>query len=184
MTLSSIALWMKPASGCTKSFDTYASALGRCLLTYNQLDYQLEKVIGLTLKQLSAPELPPKTGFVDRVKYLEELKLTKAGQPIASIRIREEALAINEERGHLAHAHFEASPNPGDDSYRLVKAGAGKVLEYDAPKIEGLSQRIDKLTHQLLVAECRLGFCSVLLAGERLLPIPGRAGDSAETVVR
>jgi hypothetical protein len=146
-------------------FDAYANALGRFLLAYNQLDHQLEKVIGITLKQLGAPELP-RMRFVDRVEYLDRLKITKAGQRIASIQTKG-LIEINSERGRLAHAHFEESPNPVDDCYSLVSPRTGIELaeryQYDAAGIDGLTQRIHTLSQQLLAVEYAHTFDSVPL---------------------
>ena len=144
-------------------YEAYAAALGRCMFAFNQLDYQLEKIIGLIHKRLGAPKLPDMR-FDAQVKYLDSLKRTKEGRPIAIIPI-DELREIAPERGKLAHAHFETSGNPGDDSYRLVNKEGRDLLNkdrrveiYDATRIDGFSERIHRLGRQLYTAELAMAF--------------------------
>jgi hypothetical protein len=132
-------------------FDEYAPALGRCMLAYNELDYRLEQLIEGILGRLGAPKLP-RCRFDDRVDYLHRLKSTKEGRPIANIQTKE-LKEVDKARDTLAHAHFEPSPISGDDNYRLVSRAGNELEFYDHSRINSLTQRLDRLSQQLLAAE-------------------------------
>ena len=114
------------------------------MLAFNQLDYQVEKLIGIFLGCLDAPKLPSSTKFAVRLKYLNMLTHKDGGRMTIPVR---ELKDINKERGDLAHAHFEETADR--TAYILVDR---ERQEYDEARINSLIGRIHELGQRLYLA--------------------------------
>ncbi|MEQ1933851.1 MAG: hypothetical protein ABL962_08230 [Fimbriimonadaceae bacterium] len=135
----------------------YEIALGRFLLSFNQLDDRLLRLINLVFSSLDRTDLiklkqSPTSGmrFSAKLYVIELLKCTTLGQRLSNISVAD-LRALAKQRNILAHAHMDR--NPFDDSYRLIERGDTSDYVFTADNINALTAKSETLCASLKEAE-------------------------------
>lgn len=120
----------------------YEAALGRLILSYNDVDLHLTRLIEECLKQLGNPKHLKKlaTGsFLERWDNVRLLRAILPNMPLLQDVAFKELHELNELRNIVAHGHFEQNPFQGD--YELITR---------KDRHEGFSaERLDSITTRL-----------------------------------
>lgn len=135
----------------------YEAALGRFILTFNEVDYRLSQIIraALTISgQTALAESASKGPFAQRLEtlgiliaYSNDIDGIKA-VPVAKLR------SLNTDRNNLAHGHFDQ--NPYDGSYKLVLSA--KRRDYPIGRLASLADELTAIAASMLAVEVLYGF--------------------------
>lgn len=138
--------------------EKYESALGKFLLTFNQIDFTVLQLTETVLGRLGRIDLAKKISerdFSFRIYLLDVLKETEAGAGVK--RVNFAALRqLASERALLAHAHMDQ--NPFDGSYKLISKGVDKGEGFTSERVIGLAKGADTIWEDLRYAEAYYEF--------------------------
>lgn len=119
----------------------YEAALGRLILTHNEVDLSVTRLLTRCLNRLGDPPAMKRlaTGTLsERLQNLSLLKSLPIRLELSAVDI-DRLIRLNRDRNIVAHGHFEQ--NPFDGEYMLVDA---KQRQHDFP-----TDRLNRITDEL-----------------------------------
>ncbi|RZN20037.1 hypothetical protein [Bradyrhizobium sp. Leo121] len=134
----------------------YEAALGRFILSFNELDNRLTEIIETTLKRIGRNDLVKSCtnqNFALKLLVLDLLKSSSEGAAIANVPVTL-MKQIAGERNTLAHGHFDQ--NPFDGSYDIVAKNVRAF--YSVERLEELTANADKALEALRYASAVYDF--------------------------
>lgn len=123
----------------------YEAALGRLILTHNDVDLHLTLLIEKSLERLASedPELQ-KLRLGPFKKRLDNLRTLHKKSPALNLHGLDFAALeeVNEQRNIVAHGHFEQNPYMGD--YRLI-TNKETHKDFSIERLNSITERINAL---------------------------------------
>jgi hypothetical protein len=133
--------------------ELYEAALGRFIVTFNQMDNLLTRVVETILTRLGRETLiDSRWNFSQKVFVLEMLKLSPEGHILRGVST-EDMRQIAGERNHLAHGFFDQNPYSGE--YDIVSR---KRAKYSAERVDDLTYKANAVWQQLRYPEAHYVF--------------------------
>jgi hypothetical protein len=137
----------------------YEVALGKFVVTFNELDYLLGEIIQIVLARIDRRDLVEecaiKADFRVRRRVLDLLKHSTEGDGLVSVPISS-IKALGQERNILVHGHFDQ--NPFDGTYNII--AKRRAPFYSPERIGELTRQAKMAVDALRYAEAFYGFAN------------------------
>jgi hypothetical protein len=137
----------------------YEAALGKYILAFNQIDHQINELIGTVLQRLDKAVLSRKCyslRFEHKLLVLELLTETREGVGLkyAQISLLQR---LAKERNSLAHGHFEQ--NPFDGTFEIVNKT--DIKDYPLHQLVDLTAQAEHASNDLRLAYAFYAFIDI-----------------------